>query len=542
MYPLIHSFHNIFHSTHILHHSRPFSISTATSAAIIAATSPAPTSLTSFTVSPPVHPWPSRLTATALASLITRQHNPNLSLQIFQYALTHHPNSSHHPIPLNAIILKLSRARHFSQIDAILRDSLITDEQPLITVIRGYGLAGQPKLALKTFMRIKSFGIQCSTKALNTTLNALVQCKRYDLAHFVFKNCRDKFRVVPNVVSCNILLKALCKGNNVDAAVRVLDEMPAMGLVPNVVSYTTVMGGYALRGDMSGAKRVFMEILGKGWVPDATSYTVLVSGFCRQEMFVDAIKVMDEMEENGVEPNEVTYNVMIEAYCKGKKSGEVLNVLDDMLGKNHVPSSALCCRVVDMLCEEGNVEKACEVWRKIFRKNCSHDDAITGTLVHWLCKKGKVIEARKALDEFGGGAVPSLLTYNTLVAGMCERGELYEAARLWDDMVEKGRVPNAFTYNMLIKGFCKVGNAKEGIRILEEMFESGYFPGKSTYMILIDGLSCSREMGEEINKIVSLAASTGVDDDIWDIFLKSVASNLDRNAAEFDRILLECVS
>ncbi|KAL4301113.1 hypothetical protein S245_061078 [Arachis hypogaea] len=534
-------------STHILHHSHPFFTSAATSAAITAAASPAPTTLTSFTVMPPVHPWPRRLTPKTLASLISRQHDPNLSLQIFHYALTHHPNSNnnhlaHHPIPFNAIILKLSRARNFPQIDAILRDSRITDEQPLITVIRGYGLAGRPKLALRTFTRIESFGIQPSTKALNTTLNALVQCKHYDLAHFVFKNCMAKFRVVPNVVSCNILLKALCKGNNVDAAVRVLDEMPAIGVVPNVVSYTTVLGGYALRGDMRGAKRVFMEILGKGWIPDATTYTVLVSGFCRQGMFVDAIKVMDEMEENGLEPNEVTYSVMIEAYCKGKKSGEALNVLDDMLGKNHVPSSALCCRVVDMLCEEGKVENACEVWRKLLRMNCSRNDAVTGTLVHWLCKKGKVIEARKALDEFGSGAVPSLLTYNTLFAGMCERGELCEAARLWDDMVEKGCVPNAFTYNMLIEGFCKVGNVKEGIRILEEMFESGCLPDKSTYTILIDGLSCARGMVEEINKVVALAVSAGVDDDMWDIFLKSVANNLNLNAAEFDRILLESVS
>ncbi|XP_020963607.1 pentatricopeptide repeat-containing protein At5g16420, mitochondrial-like [Arachis ipaensis] len=246
---------------------------------------------------------------------------------------------------------------------------------------------------------------------------------------------------------------------------------------------------------------------------------------------------MDEMEENGLEPNEVTYSVMIEAYCKGKKSGEAHNVLDDMLGKNHVPSSALCCRVVDMLCKEWNVENACEVWRKLLRMNCSRDDAVTGTLVHWLCKKGKVIEARKALDEFGGGVVPSLLTYNTLIAGMRERGELCEAARLWDDMVEKGRVPNAFTYDMLIKGFCKVGNVKEGIRIIEEMFESGCLPDKSTYTVLIDGLSCARGMVEEINKVVALAVSAGVDDDMWDIFLKSVVNNLNLNAAEFDRIL-----
>lgn len=53
---------------------------------------------------------------------------------------------------------------------------------------------------------------------------------------------------MPNVVSCNILLKALCKMNEVDVAVRVLDEMRYMSVVPNVVSYTTVLGGFAQRG------------------------------------------------------------------------------------------------------------------------------------------------------------------------------------------------------------------------------------------------------------------------------------------------------
>ena len=66
----------------------------------------------------------------------------------------------------------------------------------------------------------------------------------------MFKSSTEKFGLVPNVVSCNILLKALCKRNEVDVAVRVLDEMSLMGLVPNVVSYTTVLGGFVLRGDM----------------------------------------------------------------------------------------------------------------------------------------------------------------------------------------------------------------------------------------------------------------------------------------------------
>ncbi|CAL5331865.1 unnamed protein product [Camellia sinensis] len=315
--------------------------------------------------------------------------------------------------------------------------------------------------------------------------------------------------------------------------------MPSMGMVPNVVTYTTVLGGYASRVDMVSAKKVFDEILDRGWVPDATTYTILMDGFCKQGRLIDAVKVMDDMEENGVEPNDVTYGVMIEAYCKEKKPGEALNLLDDMLKKKYVPSSALCCRVIDALCEEGKVENACDLWKKLLKNNCTPDNAISSTLIHWLCKEGKIWEARKLFGEFERDSIPSVLTYNMLIAGMCERGELHEAGRLWDDMVEKGCVPNAFTYNMLIKGFCKVGNPREGIRVLEEMLEKGCLPNKSTYSILIEGL-CDSGMESYVTKVLSMAASSvEIDTDSWGVFIGKVARNLDSRGSVLDKILLE---
>lgn len=85
---------------------------------------------------------------------------------------------------------------------------------------------------------------------------------------------------------------------------------------------------------------------------------------------------------------------------------------------------------------------------------------MSSTLMHWFCEKGNVWEAKKLFDQFGTDSIPSVMTYNMLIAEMCEVGELCEAGRLWDDMVEKGCAPIAFTYSMLIKGFCKIGKAE----------------------------------------------------------------------------------
>ncbi|KAL3534839.1 hypothetical protein ACH5RR_003300 [Cinchona calisaya] len=468
--------------------------------------------LQSYTVTPPITPWPKVLSHKSLISLISRQQDLNLALQIFYHAGKYHPKFSHNYLSYQFMIQKLSRGRDFQEMETLLdelKGSEITCAENLfVVVIRNYGIASKPKKALQTFLWMEEFsGVKRSVKSFNTLLNALVQNKDYALVYGLFRNCRKKFDIVPNVNTCNILIKALCKKNDVYGSIKILDEMPAMGVVPNVVSYTTVLGGYVGKGDMVGAKRVFDEIHDRGWLLDVTTYTILIDGFCRQGRLVEAIKVMDDMVENGVEPNDVTYGVMIEAFCKEKKSGEAVNFLNDMLDKRNVPSSALCCKVIDVLCEERKVEKACELWKKLLVKNVTRDNAILSTLIFWLCKDGNIWEARKLFDEFEKGSLPSELTYNTLIAGMCERGELCEAGRLWDDMVEKRLNPNAFTYNMLIKGFCKIGNAREGIRVVEEMLDKGCSPNKSTYSILLEGL---RDSGceSEIPRVLSLAAAS----------------------------------
>ncbi|PPD77404.1 hypothetical protein GOBAR_DD25667 [Gossypium barbadense] len=525
--------------TGLLHQNTTFRSFTSVDLSTVDPSSPL---LQYYTVTPPIKPWPQRLHPKRLVSMINRQQNLDLALQIFLYAGKFHPNFCHNFDTYQSIIQKLSRARAFEPMESLisqLQNSQIKcGENLFITVIRNYGLASLPKLAVKTFLRIENFNVQRSVRSLNTLLNVLIQNKRYDLVHLMFKSSKTKFNVIPNVFTGNILIKALCQKNDVEAAYKVLDEMPAMGMVPNLVTYTTILGGYLARGDMRNGKRVFQELLDRGWIPDATTYTVLMDGYCKLGKFNEAVKVMDEMEENGVAPNEVTYGVMIEAFCKEKKSGEALNMFDDMLQRKYIPSSSLSCKVIDLLCEEGRVEEGCYLWKKMLKNDCLPDNAILSTLIHWLCKEGKVWEARKIFDEFEKGSVPSLLTYNTLINGMCEKGELSEAGKLWDDMVEKGCNPNVFTYNILIKGFCKIGNATEGIRILEEMLDKGCLPNKATYNILIEVLQGMGKEGE-VEKVVSMAMSSGrVDRSSWDLFLTKIVGKLN-NGVDLLHQLLE---
>ncbi|KAH7521265.1 hypothetical protein FEM48_Zijuj07G0014700 [Ziziphus jujuba var. spinosa] len=331
--------------------------------------------------------------------MITSQQNLDLALQIFHYAGNFHLDFSHNYETYHAII---SHAHAFEDIKSLLsylnKSQLKCGGELFITVIRNYSLAGRPKLSLETFICIEFFGVQRCVRSLNTLLNALVQKESYVLVHLVFVNCEKSFGVVPNVFTSNILIKALCNSINIDGALKLLDEMPTMGMVPNVVTYT-----------------IIMEI-------------------GRLDV---AIKIMDEIDEEGINPNDVTYGVMIEAYCKENKSGEALKLLYDMLEKKYIPTSTLSCKVIDALCKQGKVEDACQLWKRLLKKNCTLDNTITSTLIGFgFCNPGKVEERIRILKEMlDKGCFPNK-TYAILIKGLYGWERKEKSHRWWS--IRKG--------------------------------------------------------------------------------------------------------
>lgn len=105
--------------------------------------------LQSYTVTPPINPWPKDLSHKRLISLISRQHDLKLALQIFHHAGKFHPNFSHNYQTYQFIIQKLSRARAFQDMETLLdelkRVGISCAENLFIVVIRNYGIASKPK-------------------------------------------------------------------------------------------------------------------------------------------------------------------------------------------------------------------------------------------------------------------------------------------------------------------------------------------------------------------------------------------------------------
>jgi pentatricopeptide repeat protein len=73
------------------------------------------------------------------------------------------------------------------------------------------------------------------------------------------------------------------------------------------------------------------------------------------------------------------------------------------------------------------------------------------------------------------------------------KGDIKDALRVRDEMMNKGFNPTLMTYNALIQGLCKNGQGDDAEILMKEMVEKGITPDDSTYILLIEGLTTEDE-------------------------------------------------
>jgi pentatricopeptide repeat protein len=56
---------------------------------------------------------------------------------------------------------------------------------------------------------------------------------------------------------------------------------------------------------------------------------------------------------------------------------------------------------------------------------------------------------------------PNVFTYNSIVHGFCNLGQLNEATRLFKEMIGRDVMPDTVTFTILVDGLCKEGMVSE---------------------------------------------------------------------------------
>ncbi|XP_057962050.1 pentatricopeptide repeat-containing protein At2g13420, mitochondrial-like [Malania oleifera] len=307
---------------------------------------------------------------------------------------------------------------------------------------------------------------------------------------------------IEKVAGCDefcFLLDTLCKYGYVKLATEIFNQRKYR-FDPSAKMYTVLIYGWCKISRVRMAERFFREMGDRGIEPNVVTYNVLLNGICRkaslhpderyERTIQSAEKLLDEMRQRGVEPDVTSYSIVLHVCSRAHKPVLCLDKLRVMQEKGICPSVATYTSVVKCLCSCGRLDDA-EALLTEMEGNEVSPSAATYNCFFKEYKGRKDVDSalrlyRKMKKE--SSYLPSMQTYNILVAMFAKLNRMDLVIELWDDMKESGAGPDLDSYTLLIHGLCEKRKWRTACQFFVEMIEKGFLPQKVTFETLYRGL------------------------------------------------------
>eukprot|EP00268_Persea_americana_P034742 TRINITY_DN34362_c2_g1_i2.p1 TRINITY_DN34362_c2_g1~~TRINITY_DN34362_c2_g1_i2.p1 ORF type:complete len:379 (+),score=63.40 TRINITY_DN34362_c2_g1_i2:210-1346(+) len=237
--------------------------------------------------------------------------------------------------PLYSVMIqKLAHARKFDAIEGLFAriktENCRLSDEFFYRIIKIYGnVVNNPEQAIKILFRMPDFRCWPSVKTFNFVLNMLVCAKQFDVIHEVYLGA-PRLGVTIDACCFNILIKALCQLDKLDAAFALLHEFPKQNCRPNTKTYSTLMHGLCKNDRVNEAFELFDRMEKEDCYPDTITFNILISGLCKQGRVDEAMDLLHQMKLKGCSPNSGSYQAVLYGLLGCEKFVEAKDFIDRM--------------------------------------------------------------------------------------------------------------------------------------------------------------------------------------------------------------------
>lgn len=298
-------------------------------------------------------------------------------------------------------VSRLAGARRYDLIEHLLEHQK-TLPQGLregfnVRIIMLYGKAGMPDHALQTFHQMHLFGCPRTVKSFNATLQVLSQARRFDDVHTFFIQCANKYGIVLDEISYNIVIKSMCEMGRLDSAYLVMVEMEKAGLKPDVVTYTTLMSAFYKHGRREIGDGLWNLMVLRGCSPNLATFNVRIQFLINRRRAWKGNDLTHLMCNAGIQPDEMTYNLIIKGFCMIGELEMAKRVFYAMHGRGCKPNSKIYQTMVHYLCEGRNFDLAFRLCKDSMEKNWFPSVGTIDKLLKGLMSTSKDRNAREIM-------------------------------------------------------------------------------------------------------------------------------------------------
>ncbi|KAJ4849075.1 hypothetical protein Tsubulata_038303 [Turnera subulata] len=272
---------------------------------------------------------------------------------------------------------------------------------------------GQNKLAVDAYREMVQDGLKARQDTMQTTIEACSKHGKWDMALDIFQNMLNQ-GWKPNLIACNALLNALGKAREVKLAFQVFKTVKSIGYAPDSYTWNALLGGLYRANKHAEALQLFESLNREhnSQLNERLYNSALMS--CRKlGLWDNALQVLWQFEASGQPVPTASYNLVIGA-CKVARKPEV----------------------------------ALQVYEHMVHQKCTPDSSTYLSLIRVCTSASLWAEAEKILD-----VAPKASLYNIVIHGMCFRGKVESAKKLYLKMRRAGLYPDGKSRALMLQHF-----------------------------------------------------------------------------------------
>jgi pentatricopeptide repeat protein len=229
------------------------------------------------------------------------------------------------------------------------------------------------------------------------------------------------------------------------------------------------------------------------------------------------------MTQIGLTPDAHCYNAIIKGLCDVGLLNRVQSLRLEISEHNVYTYTIIICE----MCKRGMVDKAHELFHQIEKFGYVPSVVTFNVLINGLCKANKLEEAihlfsimeirqgpglQEKVEQIGqflnayevhtltnSRVNPDIITYNTLINAYCKAFNIEDAFKLFKELQKNGLSPDCVTYGTLIKGLYTVDREVDAFNIFNLMQGVGYEPTLSVYRTVMTWLCKKRKVSRALS-------------------------------------------
>ncbi|XP_068645031.1 pentatricopeptide repeat-containing protein At3g22690 [Aristolochia californica] len=346
----------------------------------------------------------------------------------------------------------------------LLEEGITPDQFTFPFVIRASAKLRSFNVGVQAHASLLKIGLTTDIFILNSLIYFYSELGEFDSARKIFDGMLDR-----NVVSWTSLICGYTHQEQPDEAISLFNQMVNYKVEPNSVTMACVISACAKLRDLNLGEKLFAYISKMRIKLSPTLANSLVDMYMKCGATDKARRMFDECEEK----NLVLWNTVLSNYSRQGMANDVLDVLHQMLSSGMVPDRVTLLAVASACTQLSDLVLGRQCHAYIIRKGFNIWDAVTNSVIdmYMKCNRPEI-----ALSIFKRMEQKTVVSWNTIIAGFAENGDLDSARDFFNMLVEKDHI----SWNTMIGALVQESRFEDAVSLFQEMQSAGMKPDRVT--------------------------------------------------------------